>query len=110
MNTSQHLSYLISSLVHSFLWLFILIAVAVFAAIAAWRHKLKGLWILAAATLLTTLHDILSAVLDSMAHAGHDVMVYQVGLTYIPFLTVLVVLCGWCVLAFCRKKGATPDA
>jgi len=44
-------------------------------------------------------------------HAGHDnVMVYWVRLQYVPFVIMLITLCGWCVLAFSRKQGAKPDA
>jgi len=86
-------------------------AVLVVAVIAARRYKLKGLWILVAAALLAALQDVMDMAFSSLFHAGHDnVMVYWVRLQYVPFVIMLITICGWCVLAFSRKQGAKPDA
>jgi len=37
-------------------------------------------------------------------------MTYSAWLQYVPWVTMILVLCGWCVLAFSRKQGAKPEA
>ena len=81
-------------------------AVLVVAVIAARRYKLTGLWILVAAVFLAVFQDVLGLVSSSLISAGHDnAMTYSAWLQYVPWVTMILVLCGWCVLAFSHKKG-----
>ena len=84
-------------------------AVLVVAVIAARRYQLNGLWILVAAVFLAVFHDVMELVFSSLVNAGHDqVMTYSAWLQYIPWVTLTLVLCGWCVLAFSHKQGGKP--
>jgi hypothetical protein len=82
-------------------------AILVVAVIAARRYKLTGLWILVAAALLAAFQDFMELVASSSISAGHDEV--TTGLTwlqYLPWVTMVTALCGWCVLAFGHKQGA----
>lgn len=82
-------------------------AVLVVAVIAARRYKLTGLWILVVAALLAVFQDVLGLVSSSLISAGHEnAMTYSAWLQYVPWVTMVLVLCGWCVLAFGHKQGA----
>jgi hypothetical protein len=84
-------------------------AVLVVAVIAARRYKLNGLWILVAAAFLAVFQDVMGLVSSSMISAGHDNATgYLAWLQYVPWVTMILVLCGWCVLAFSHKQGAKP--
>jgi divalent metal cation (Fe/Co/Zn/Cd) transporter len=86
-------------------------AVLVVAVIAARRYKLNGLWILVAAVFLAVFQDVMGLVSSSLISAGHEnAMTYSAWLQYVPWVTMILVLCGWCVLAFSRKQGTKPDA
>jgi hypothetical protein len=86
-------------------------AVLVVAVIAARRYKLKGLWILVAAVFLAVFQDVLGLVSSSLISAGHEnAMTYSAWFQYVPWVTMILALCGWCVLAFSRKQGTKPDA
>jgi divalent metal cation (Fe/Co/Zn/Cd) transporter len=81
-------------------------AVLVVAVIAARRYNLTGLWILVAAVFLAVFQDVLGLVSSSLISAGHDnAMTYSAWLQYVPWVTMILVLCGWCVLAFSHKQG-----
>ncbi|HEX5398206.1 MAG TPA: hypothetical protein VFY06_04085 [Verrucomicrobiae bacterium] len=82
-------------------------AVLVLAVIAARRYKLNGLWILVVAAFLAVLQDVMGLVCSSLISAGHDnTMGYSAWLEYVPWVTMILVLCGWSVLAFSHKQGA----
>jgi divalent metal cation (Fe/Co/Zn/Cd) transporter len=84
-------------------------AVLVIAVIAARRYKLNGLWILVAAVFLTVFQDVMGLVSFSLISAGREsAMTNSAWLQYVPWVTMVLVLCGWCVLAFSRKQGAKP--
>jgi hypothetical protein len=86
-------------------------AILVVAVIAARRYKLTGLWILVAAVFLAVFQDVMGLVSSSLISAGHEnAMTYSAWLQYVPFVIMLITLCGWCVLAFSRKQGTKPDA
>jgi hypothetical protein len=86
-------------------------AVLVVAVIAARRYELKGLWILVAAVFLTVLRDVLDLVFSSLSRGGNEnAMTYSSWLQYFPFVTMVLVFCGWCVLAFSRKPGVKTNA
>lgn len=84
--------------------------VLVVAMIAARRYILTGLWILAVAVFLAVFQDVMGLVASSLVSAGHDEV--TTGLTwlqYLPWVTMILVLCGWCVLAFGHKQGTKPS-
>jgi divalent metal cation (Fe/Co/Zn/Cd) transporter len=84
-------------------------AVLVIAVIAARRYKLNGLWILVAAVFLAVFQDVMGLVSSSLISDGHEsAMTYSAWLQYVPWVTMILVFCGWCVLAFSRKQGAKP--
>lgn len=84
-------------------------AVLVIAVIAARRYQLTGLWILVAAFFLAVFQDVMGLMSSSLMSAGHENAVTDLAwLQYVPWMTTILVLCGWCVLAFSRKQGATP--
>jgi divalent metal cation (Fe/Co/Zn/Cd) transporter len=84
-------------------------AVLVIAVIAARRYKLNGLWILVAAVFLAVFQDVMVLVSSSLISAGREnAMTYSAWLQYVPWVTMILVLCGWCVLAFSHKQGAKP--
>jgi hypothetical protein len=98
-----------SYLVPATLRLVIQAAVLVMAVLAARRYKLNGLWILAAAVFLAVLQDVMGLMSSSLISAGHEnAVTYSAWLQYIPWVTMILVLCGWYVLAFSRKQGAKP--
>jgi divalent metal cation (Fe/Co/Zn/Cd) transporter len=85
-------------------------AVLVVAVIAARRYKLNGLWILVAAIFLAVFQDVMGLVSSWLISAGHgDAMTYSAWFRYVPWVTMVLVLCGWCVLAFSQKQGAKPE-
>jgi hypothetical protein len=84
--------------------------VLVLAVIAARRYKLTGLWILVAAVFLAVLQDVMGLVSSSLINDGHEnVMAYSAWLQYVPWMIMILVLCGWGVLAFSHKQGARPS-
>jgi hypothetical protein len=81
-------------------------AIFVVAVIAARRYKLNGLWILVAAVFLAVFQDVMGLVTSSLISAGHEnAMTDSAWLQYVPWVTMFLVLCGWCVLAFSRKQA-----
>jgi hypothetical protein len=84
-------------------------AVLVVAVIAARRYKMNGLWILVSAVFLAVLQDVMGLLSSSLISSGHDnAMAYSAWLQYVPWVTMILVLCGWCVLAFSHKERAKP--
>lgn len=87
------------------------IVILVVAVIAARRYQLKGLWILVAAALLAVLQDALGMLSAATYRAGNEnAAVDWSWLGYIPFVITVLVLWGWCVLAFSHKQGSKPNA
>ena len=79
---------------------------AAFAILAAWRHKLKGMWILSAGIVVGALQAVANLLLSSPLNlVDHDTgMKYRlVWSAYLSFATMIIALVGWCVLAFSRK-------
>ena len=84
-------------------------AVLVIAVIAARRYKLNGLWILVAAIFVAVFQDVMGLVSSSLVGSGHEnAITYLAWLQYLPWVTLILVLCGWCVLAFSHKEGVKP--
>jgi hypothetical protein len=85
--------------------LLVQLAILVIAILAARRHRLAGLWLLAAATAVLTLHSIANLVLSPSLIANNDrIMTFWISLQYVPFFAALVALCGRCILAFSRRR------
>src|SRR5215831_17045690 len=86
------------------------LAILAVSIIAALRRRLAGLWIFVLAAFLAALHSVLYIVFSSLMHSGHDdLMVYWVGLQFVPFFIAAVVLFGFLVLAFSTKRGEKTD-
>jgi hypothetical protein len=82
------------------------VAILLLAIIAARRNRLKGLWILVLAALLTVIHDALTMGSFTWSRSGHDdTMGATAWLQHIPLVTMVIVLFGWLVLAFSSRKG-----
>jgi hypothetical protein len=87
------------------------LAILVVSIIAARRHRLTGLWILVLAAFLAATHSVLYIAFSSLLHSGHDnIMVYWVGLQFVPLFIAAVALCGFFVLAFSAQRGEKTDA
>ncbi len=110
MNETQQLNYTMNFLALR-LGFVVEVATVIVAVIAARRHKLGGLWFLAAASAALALRETANVPLALSFIAHHEkVMVWWISLQYVPFLAAVVALCGWCVLAFSRGKGERPNA
>ena len=110
MSDTQRLNYTLSLLLPR-LAFFVQLAILIIAVIGARRQKLGGLWLLAAAAAALAVREMVNVVLSpSLIAHNEKVMVYWSALQYVPFLAGVIALCGWCVLAFSRRKGETPNA
>ncbi len=110
MSDTQQFNYALSHLVR---WLgpCVQLAILIAAIVAARRHKLKGLWLLAGAAAGLAMHDIVNILLSPTTIADNaTVMLWWIRFQYVPFFAALAALCGWCVLAFNGVKGKKPDA
>lgn len=97
----------LSGLILGGLTLLIHLGIVAFAVVAAWRLKLKGIWILAAAVIVGFLQTVINFLVSSPFNLiGHDTaMKYRLaGSGYLSFATMIFALAGWCILAFSRKK------
>lgn len=98
---------LLSFLIFSGFSLLIQLGIVIFAVIAAKRQKLRGLWILAGGTIIGSLQAIVNLLISpSLNLVDHDTaMKYRLVVAgYLYFTTMLILLVGWCVLAFHHKK------
>ena len=98
---------LISFLLVEGLRLFLALAIVIFAIIAARKHKLGGLWVLVAATIMAALNDLARVLISSPIAVVHhdDALSYLKLLGPIYFLITLATFIGWCALAFCKKPS-----
>lgn len=97
----------LSFLIFGALALLIQLSIVIFAIMAAWRHKLKGVWILAAGAVVGLLQAAINFLISSPFNLiDHDTaMKYRLaGSGYLYFATMIAALVGWCVLAFSQKK------
>jgi hypothetical protein len=91
-------------------WPAIELSIVVFAIIAAWRHKSKGLWILAAASVLGVICDAVRLFLSSQFLYQHpNAMSYLTWIGVGFYAAMVIALCGWVVLAFTNKRHEKPD-
>jgi hypothetical protein len=107
MNISPGEAKVFSFLMFSGLTLLMQLGIVAFATMAAWRHKLKGMWILAAGTVVGLLQAVINFLISSPFNlVDHEtVMKYRlVWVAYLSFAAMIAALVGWCVLAFSRKK------
>ena len=107
MNAFEGLIYVVPAGLRLVLQIIILVV----AVMAARRYQLKGLWILVAAVFLADLQDMLGMVSTSMYRVGNDnAMADWSWLACLPFVITVLILWGWCVLAFSHKQGSKTDA
>jgi hypothetical protein len=107
MNVSPGEAKFLSFLIFSGLTLLMQLGIVVFAVVAARRHKLKGMWILAVGAVVGLLQAVVNFLISSPFNlVDHEtVMKYRlVWVAYLSFAAMFAALLGWCVLAFCRKK------
>lgn len=82
-------------------------AILMVAVVAARRYQLSGLWILVAAAFVAFFQDVMSLVSSASLAAGNDGSLNSFAwLQYVHLVTMALVFCGWCVLAFSHKQGA----
>jgi hypothetical protein len=107
MNISPGDAKVLNFLIFGGLALLIQLGIVVFAIMAAWRHKLKGMWILTAGTVVGLLQAVAFFLISSPFNlVDHDATTRYMhyGSGYLSFAIMIAALVGWCVLAFTRKK------
>ena len=107
MNISPGEAKVLSFLTFSGLTLLVQMGIAIFAFVAAWRFKLKGIWILAAAAVVSFVQTLMFFVISSpfnLVDNDTATKYMHVGSGYLSFATMLIALVGWCILAFSRKR------
>ena len=104
--------HILNAVSHSAFAFLLYIAIAVFAVIAAWRHRMKGLRILAAAVLLTSISDLLRLVCGdpNFSNQHPQAVFWLTTSTFAPIIGTLVALVGWAALAFGRRAGKGPNS
>jgi len=91
-------------------WPIIESGIVVFAIVAAWRHKSKGLWILAAASVLGVVCDALRLLLSGQFLQQHPSAMNYLRLVGVGLYAAMVIaLSGWVVLAFSANRHEKPD-
>jgi hypothetical protein len=107
MNVPPGEAKVLSFLIFSGLTLLMHSGIVVFAIMAAWRHKFKGMWILATGAVVGLLQAVVNFLISSPFNlVDHDTaMKYRLaGVAYLSFATMTAALIGWCVLAFTRRE------
>ena len=92
-------------------WPVIELGIVVFAVTAARRYKLKGLWMLAVASVLGVVSDVLRIVIsvDFLSRHGYSLnYLALIGFSY--YVAMVMAVCGWGVLAFSQKRAEEPAA
>lgn len=103
MNISPGDAKVLPFLIFGRLTLLMQLGVGVFAIMAAWRHKLRGMWVWAAGTAVGLVQAVVNFLISSPFNlVDHDTVVkYRlVGAAYLSFATMFAALVGWYVLAF----------
>ncbi|MGA2870818.1 MAG: hypothetical protein ABSF34_16855 [Verrucomicrobiota bacterium] len=84
---------------------------AVLGVLAARRHKLPGLWVIAAAAILSLLQRVALALVVLLVPSRGDSARMFAPLNFYPgMLIVLIAIVGWAMLAFPRTKKSDHDA
>ena len=92
-------------------WPIIELGIIAFAIAAAVRTKTKGLWMLAAASVLGVLSDAARFIMSGEFLYRHpNAMNYLTWVGVALYVAMLLALCGWGVLAFRPKDGQKPRA
>ena len=92
-----------SFLIFAVIRLIIYFGIVVFALLAARRHKLTGLWILAGASIIGFIQNVINVMLSS-PFRHESIIKYADLLACLSYITMVAVLIGWCALAFSTKK------
>jgi hypothetical protein len=91
-------------------WPIIELGIVVFATLAAWRYKLKGLWVLAAASILGIVSDVLRTVVSVEFLSRHNYSLNYLALIGFGYYAAMVIaLFGWGMLAFSQRKRKDTD-
>ena len=81
---------------------------AVLGVLAARRHKSVGLWVIAAAAILSLFQKVaLALVVKFVPDRGDSARIFAPLNFYPGILILLIVITGWAMLAFPRTKKAT---
>jgi hypothetical protein len=103
---------LISFFFFSGLEILVHLAIVAFAFLAAWRHRLTGIWILTGAAILALVQTVgWILIAPPLGVVGHEnVIKYANALGYFRYAVAVVALCGWCLLALTRRPKAGQTA
>jgi hypothetical protein len=83
-----------------------LLILAVLASIAAWRHRMVGMWLLAVAAILTLAARLWLMLLIRQSGGSHEDLRI---VSYSHYLELLISIGGWAVLAFERTGKTRTD-
>ena len=92
-------------------WPFIQLGMLVFCIMAARRHRLRGLWVLAAATILSIMSSVVQLVISQdvlMQHPGAFYFLMLSGIGY--YAAMVAALVGWGLLALSRETAGRSSA
>jgi hypothetical protein len=84
------------------------LVIAVLAVVAARRHKLRGMWLIAAAAILSFLLKVaLALVVSLIASKADSGRIFAPVNFYVQLLALVVAIVGWTMLAFCQRVPNT---
>lgn len=84
------------------------LVIAVLTIVAARRHRLRGMWLVSAAAILSfLLKVILALVVKLIASKADSGRIFAPVNFYVQLLTLVVAIIGWTILAFCQT---TPNS
>jgi len=87
-------------------WGFFEFVLALLVTIAAWRYRMVGVWLLAAAAILRFLASLWLMVLIQHGGGPHSFQIVSIP----NILATVLAIGGWSVLAFCHSKKLKADA
>lgn len=102
---------LLSFLIFNGVEVLVHLGIVAFAILAACRHRLIGIWLLAAAALLSFLQLVVWVIgFAPINGAGHnDIRQFMGAVTLLRYSAGILALCGWCSLAFTRRRPAAQQ-
>ena len=80
---------------------------AVLMIIAAFRHRMVGLWLLAVAAVITFITSVWMRII--IRHSGGSPSDFRL-VQFPNFLALLISIVGWALIAFSRTKRSHDDA
>jgi hypothetical protein len=88
------------------------LAIVAFAFLAAWRHRLTGIWILTGAAILALVQTVgWILIAPPLGVVRHENLIrYANAVGCFRYAVAVVALCGWCALALTRRPKAGPTA